>query len=352
MADNIKIKNIYYMLAYAFQSLRESEYDSISGEEFDHIHDLFTAILIQGVSNQIRRGLYREYIPRDLELSGLRGRILVSESIKQQTLRQRKLVCSFDEFTTDTLHNQILKAAMRLLLRSGTVKLDNRRQLRKLLLFFGDVTDIAPSAIRWGGLKYHRNNAAYRMLINICHLVIKGLLLTTEPGDYRLAQWLNDGQMHRLFEKFVLAYYKKEHRELDVSASQINWDLTKEEERTFLPIMQTDITMAKGDKILIIDTKWYSQAMQMRTAYDSVTFISSHLYQIYAYVKNMDRKATGNVAGALLYAKTDETITPNNDFVIGGNRFSLKTLDLGKDWSVITGQLDELVSWLTLEKTG
>lgn len=349
MADNIKIKNIYYMLAYAFQSLGEPEYDSISGEEFDHIHDLLAAILIQGVSNQIRRGLYRDYVPRELQLSGLRGRILVSESIKQQTLRQRRLVCSFDEFTTDTLHNQVLKAAMRLLLRYGTIKVDNRRRLRKLLLFFGEVADIEPSAIRWSRLKYHRNNAAYRMLINICHLVIKGLLLTTEPGDCRLAQWLNDGQMHRVFEKFVLAYYKKEHHELNVSASQINWDLADEEDRTYLPIMQTDITLARGDKVMIIDTKWYSRAMQKRAAYDSVTFISSHLYQIYAYVKNMDRKATGNVAGTLLYAKTDEAITPNDDFIIGGNKFSLKTLDLGKDWRVITAQLEELISWLMLE---
>ena len=337
------------MLAYAFQSLKESEYDSISGEKFDHVHDLFAAILVQGVSNQIRRGLYREYTPKELKLSGLRGRILISRSIKEQTLRQRKLVCSFDEFTTDTLHNQVLKAAMRLLLRFGTVKADNRRQLRKLLLFFGDVTDIAPSAIRWSGLKYHRNNAAYYMLINICHLAIKGLLLTTERGEYRLAKWLNDGQMHRLFEKFVLAYYKKEHHELNVSASQINWDIVGEADRTFLPTMQTDITLTRGDKTLIIDTKWYSQAMQKHAMYDRVTFISSHLYQIFAYVKNMDRYDTGNVAGTLLYAKTDETITPDSDFIIGGNRFNLKTLDLGKDWSAITDQLEELVSWL---KTG
>lgn len=348
MADNIKVKNIYYMLAYAFHALQESEYDSIAGEEFDHIHDLLAAILIQGVSNQVRRGLYREYISNELLLSGLRGRILISESIKQQTLQQRKLVCSFDEFTVDTLHNQVLKAAMRLLLRFGSVKVNHREQLRKLLLFSGDVADIAPSAIGWNRLKIHRNNAAYHILINICHLVIKGLLLTTEHGDYRLAKWLDDGQMHRLYEKFVFAYYKKEHRELNVSAAQIEWNVPKGADRTFLPRMQTDITLTRGDKILIIDTKWYSQTMQKHSMYDSTTFISNNLYQIYSYVKNMDQYATGNVAGTLLYAKTDEMITPDNDFIIGGNRISLKTLDLGQDWSIVIRQLDEMVSWLAM----
>jgi len=32
--------------------------------------------------------------------------------------------------------------------------------------------------------------------------------------------------------------------------------------------------------------------------------------------------------------------SPNEDMTIGGNRISLKTLDLGMDWKAITAQLD------------
>jgi hypothetical protein len=66
--------------------------------------------------------------------------------------------------------------------------------------------------------------------------------------------------------------------------------------------------------------------------------------------KNSDKGATGNVAGVLLYVKTDEAISPNNDFNIGGNRISLKTLDLNREWSVITEQLDKLCAWLGSEE--
>lgn len=90
--------------------------------------------------------------------------------------------------------------------------------------------------------------------------------------------------------------------------------------------------------------------MQKNSQYDNTTFISGNLYQIFTYVKNKDSAATGNVAGVLLYAKTDEAITPDNDYVIGGNRISLKTLDLGRDWSEITKQLESLCSWLELEQ--
>lgn len=37
------------------------------------------------------------------------------------------------------------------------------------------------------------------------------------------------------------------------------------------------------------------------------------------YVKNLDKDNTGNVAGMLLYARTQEQITPNNKYSMGGN---------------------------------
>jgi 5-methylcytosine-specific restriction enzyme subunit McrC len=86
--------------------------------------------------------------------------------------------------------------------------------------------------------------------------------------------------------------------------------------------------------------------MQHNSLYDSRTFISSNLYQIYTYVKNSDVGATGKVAGVLLYAMTDEDITPNEDMTIGGNRISLKTLDLSSNWEAITAQLERLCDWL------
>jgi 5-methylcytosine-specific restriction enzyme subunit McrC len=86
--------------------------------------------------------------------------------------------------------------------------------------------------------------------------------------------------------------------------------------------------------------------MQYNSLYDSRAFISGNLYQIYTYVKNSDSDASGNVAGVLLYAMTDEAVTPNEDMIIGGNRISLKTLDLSREWVSITVQLDGLCDWL------
>jgi 5-methylcytosine-specific restriction enzyme subunit McrC len=345
MADNHKIKNIYYMLSYAYQTLSETGYNNVASEDYDNIHNLFAAILIHGVGSQVKRGLHRDYISHEDDLPGLRGQIRISESVKRQTRPKGRLVCAFDEFTENSLHNQVLKSVIMLLLRHGNVKTESKKSLRKLILYFAHVENIVPSDIRWDALKYHRNNASYRMLIEICRLTVEGLLLTTEAGVHKLATWIQDEKMYYLYQRFVFAYYKRHHSELNPSAAHIDWDITVGEKSEYLPRMETDITLQNGDKKLLIDTKYYRKTMSYNQ-HGGMKYDSSHLYQIYTYVKNSDRNNSGNVAGVLLYAKTDEDITPDEDLLISGNKISLKTLDLNRDWTGITEQLNNLCAWL------
>ena len=44
MSSNIRIKNIYYMLSYAYQNLKEAGFKNIEYENFENIHDLLAAI--------------------------------------------------------------------------------------------------------------------------------------------------------------------------------------------------------------------------------------------------------------------------------------------------------------------
>lgn len=344
MAENIRIKNIYYMLSYAYQALAEDAYMSLATEDFDNIHNLFAAILVGGVSLQVKRGLHRSYLSETEELSSLRGKIDVTDSVRRQTMLAKRMVCTYDVFSEDTQLNQILKATMLLLMRQGDVQIGHRKTLRKLILYFGDVQDVSPRDVRWDAVRFHRNNTSYRMLIGICWLVIKGLLLTTDTGEHQLASFLDDQRMHSLYERFVLGYYKKEHPQLKASASHIEWDVPDEYDKTFLPAMKSDITLSNGEKMLIIDTKYYGKSMQHHSMYDHIALISGNLYQIYTYVKNKDRDATGNVSGMLLYAKTDEAITPDEDYLMGGNRVAAKTLDLDRDWEGIRQQLDMIAN--------
>lgn len=69
------------MLTYAFQILRQSNYEEVSSEAFEKIEDLFAEILAKGVSRQIKQGLYRTYVTKNESLSVMRGKLNISGTI-------------------------------------------------------------------------------------------------------------------------------------------------------------------------------------------------------------------------------------------------------------------------------
>ena len=82
----IKIQNVYYMLSYAFQTLKEQGYKDVATEQFNNVAELCAAILIKGVTLQIKRGLGRDYISETDTLPGIRVKINITESIKTQSI--------------------------------------------------------------------------------------------------------------------------------------------------------------------------------------------------------------------------------------------------------------------------
>lgn len=338
----IPVQNIYYMLAYAFQVLNENGYKDIATEQFDNMGELCAAILAKGISVQLKRGLGKEYVSQTEPMSSLRGKIDIAESIKTQSMLRKQLVCTYDDFTVNSYMNRILKSTMELLIRSDISKV-RKKDLRKLLVFFGDVDSIDVYDINWR-LQYNRNNQSYRMLISICYLVVKGLLQTNTAGITKLMDFLDEQRMCRLYEKFILEYYRREHPEVKASASQIPWQLD-DDFGAMLPVMQSDIMLSKGSATLIIDAKYYGHTTQSQ--YGVNTLHSGNLYQIFTYVKNKDAEygdQPHTVSGMLLYAQTDEVVQPNHVYHMSGNKITVRTLDLNLPFSDIAKQLDGIVA--------
>ena len=339
---SIFIKNIYYMLAYAFTTLTPSQDDEIAAEEFDNIHNLFAAILAKGIGQQLKQGLYREYLNRKEDIPVMRGKIDIPGTIKNKLARKQVLTCEYDELSENNLLNQILKTTVMLLIRHAKVDAKYKSDLKKEMLFFTSVDTIEPASIKWTSIRFQRSNQSYRMLISLCQFILEGMLLTTDQGEYKMASFIDEQRMCRLYEKFILEYYNKEYPVLSVRASQIPWALD-DGIGTMLPVMQSDITMSFGTKVLIIDAKYYAHTTQVQ--YDKHTLHSNNLYQIFTYVKNKDSEfgeKPHEVSGMLLYAQTDEAVQPDNTYMMSGNRISVKTLDLNCSFTFIAAQLNSI----------
>lgn len=336
----IPVRNIYYMLAYAFRAFENSRFQSLGEEKFDNSCDLCAAILARGVEHQVKKGLGRTYSEQTEPLSTLRGRIEVAESLKTGTVTRRQLVCTYDEFGPDTPTNRIVKATMLYLLTCPAVGDERKRSLRKLLPYLAAVADIDPRHADWQ-IRLGRNDQTYRLLLFICRLVRDGLLMT-ENGRRTIPGYFDDQVAHKLYERFILEYYRKEHPEISANAEQVPWagvDTTAE----LLPVMQTDITLRKDAQVLIIDAKYYTRMTQAHFGVHSLH--SNNLYQIFTYVKNMQETLGADaprVSGMLMYARTDERILPDSDYLMSKNPISVRSLDLSCDFESIRAQLDKV----------
>ena len=237
---------------------------------------------------------------------------------------------------------------MHFLLIDGGVYPERKVALKKILVFFDGIDLLNPSEIQWSRLHYQRNNQNYEMLMNVCYFVIDGMLQTTEKGEYKMAAF-SDEHMARLYEKFILEYYHQHHTYLtEVKAGQVKWNLVGDNSEPmirFLPIMQTDIMLRLNEKILIIDAKYYGNSLATNSMFGNKTIHSNNLYQIYTYVKNQQANQNKEISGMLLYANT-EGDNPDIDYRLGGNKISVKTLDLNCDFTYIASQLNKiLLEW-------
>lgn len=340
---SILIKNIYYMLAYAFSAFNLGEYKDIETEKFENIHNLFAALLSKGIGKQLKQGLYREYLNQKEDLAVVRGKIDMTGSIKNLVSKKQVLTCEYDVLSENNLLNRIVKTTVFLLLKKADVEQKYKDTLKKEMLFFSNVDTIDLRTVRWSSIRFQRGNNSYRILIGICWLIIEGMLLTTENGDYRLSSVINERSMHQLYEKFLLGFFAKECPQVKTSSPEIRWALD-DESHFLLPKMQSDIMLSKGNTVLIIDAKFYGKTIAHQ--FNSNSLHSANLYQIFTYVKNKDAEFTNNdycVSGMLLYAATNEILQPDFTYMMSGNKISARTIDLNQDFSTISSKLKNIV---------
>ena len=179
----IPIKNVFYMLAYAFRALDRKAYRPLESEDFANAEDLLAAILILGVEEQFKRGVSRAYIEEEAPLSAVKGRLLIEESIRT-CRRNARLVCARDEFSVNAYMNRILVTAMQALVRSEEVASARRKALRASLCMLWEVTPLDPRNILWN-FRYDRNNQTYRLLMYVCRLVLEDRLPAQSDGRSR-----------------------------------------------------------------------------------------------------------------------------------------------------------------------
>lgn len=335
--EHIPVRNLYYLLAYAFRSLHLAAWQKAGTEPFRDVQNLFAALFAEGIGWQLKQGLPRDYVRRRDDLPGLRGRLYMPGVIADRAARRPRLACEYDEFSENHLLNRILRAAAEALLRAPRAERQYKVILRRELAYFSGVNAADLSRVPWSRLAFPRRGGHVEWLVHLAELLTKGLLMTEERGGVRLRETLTDDALARLYEKFLLGWFRWHFPQLHPESRRIPW--AAEGEEAYLPAMQSDVTLSDGTRELILDAKCYSRTMQEH--WGRRTQHSHNLYQIFTYVKNREALPgpARTVSGLLLYARTDEAVQPAQTYRLAGSRIDVRTLDLTGDFSRIESAL-------------
>jgi 5-methylcytosine-specific restriction enzyme subunit McrC len=145
-----------------------------------------------------------------------------------------------------------------------------------------------------------------------------------------------------LFENFVRNFYRIEMAGFDVRSEQLNWRWKADSEGSekLLPRMLTDISLNSGTRKIIIDCKFTPEATQQH--YEAETLRSAHLYQINAYMDNLEGECADACEMMLLYPTVDLPLSAT--FTHKGHTISIRTINLDQPWKNIHQDLLALVA--------
>jgi len=344
-AAAIPIENLYYLLCYAWNRLDEGKIVHVDGMEGNELPNLFAQVLIHATQHLLKDGLDRGYEAVSDDMTCLRGRVNFSESLKRSLFIQGKAHCSFDELTHNVLHNRLLKGTLRRLAATEYLEPDLRSQLIRLHRRLDGIEEITPSRLAFRTVQLHRNNAFYAFVMNICELVSSSLLVHERPGSYRFRDFIRDEErMAKVFEDFVFNFFRLEQSEYTVTRDRIEWDtaMTSPGARELLPEMRTDTSLRSPSRTIIIDTKYYMAALSEN--FGKERFRSEHLYQMFAYLKNLERREGPDsfAEGLLLYPAVSKSL--DFAFKVQGHSIRLATINLNQSWSLIKQDLLNLLA--------
>jgi len=350
----IPIQNLYYLLCYAWGLPEQRDWVSVDAKSCPAVVDLLSRLLTKAADVLLKRGVAKEYRTHQEEISSIKGKFELAQTLKRNRYREGKTICTLDELTGNILLNQIVYASMYRLLGNKEMDRDVRRDLRRTFLRFPKVEIIALSHSVFKDVRLNRNNRFYRLILNVCELLYERLLPEqNRPGEYKFLDFTRDeNKMNAIFESFLLNFYRQECAQdyPIVKRSIIHFQLTALEanDENVLPEMITDVTLdnPESGKRVILDAKYYKEMLSARFE-TSKKLRRDHISQITSYVSNQEDNAvpyTFSTKGIMVYPKTgiqEETF----NFAQEAHQYRFCTVDLAQDWHMIHQRLLNIIQF-------
>ncbi len=346
---NIPILNVYYLLCYAWGRVQERDTTRLASlGDLSTVQDLLGKVLAHGVNHLFRRGIDRGYVERREDLTGIRGKLAVSETAKRALRLHGRAACDFEELSVNILPNQILRTSLHGL-RDRSLRLDRSVHGEVTLAYrrLDGVSRIHLKKNTFGQVQFGGSRRLYQFLLSVCRLLYESSLVGESTGrtvfrDFRR----DDATMWALFEEFVAGFYQREQRVYRVNPRgrrQIKWaDAYTDDDvnRGRIPAMIADVVLESPHRRIILDTKYYTDSLSSGRGSGTGKLKSRNLYQLLAYLRN--RQATrprgAKHDGILLYPQVgNEPLRAK--IRLEGFWIRARTVNLNQDWRRIHDEM-------------
>lgn len=247
----------------------------------DTLLEVLIAVFCSKLTDVLRHGMPRSYVHHEDDLPALRGRLDVQRQFTALAASPQKLACRFEEFSSDIVLNQVMKAAVGRLARISQSPA-NQRRLRELAHVYTDVATVQAKALRWDAIVLDRTNHRWGAMRDLARLLLAGDFQTTSQGSssgFSLLFAMND-----LFEAFVAKMLARALRGSDlhvVAQDRRLYCLTDPSGARRFQV-RPDIVVRRGfETVMIIDTKWKRISARIDDPKQGVS--QADVYQMLAY---------------------------------------------------------------------
>ena len=199
--DNVTLRNrLIHMLAVAWDIRIDMGAIAQLGWQRDTLLELLIRLYCSKLVDAVRQGIPQQYTDHEDDLPTLRGRLDVTRQFSTLAVSPQKLACRFDARSPDIALNQVMRATISKLSRLAQAP-DNQRTLRELSFAYADISEVAPSALRWDLIVLDRTSTRWRELVAMARLFLADQHQQTSAGPV-------DGyallfEMNVLFEEYV-----------------------------------------------------------------------------------------------------------------------------------------------------
>jgi len=350
----VSIRNIWLLLLYASDLFAEVEHRrKAQGREEtpDDILEVIAEILVHFVREKLLRGLTRSSMPRQADLSRVRGSIDMLRTECRQLLAKGLVACRFHEPTLNTPRNRLIRVALE---KGAHFKSESpiRKKCRDYssLLYRMGVSDDLPDRATLSKEVYGINDKEDRQAVAAAKLLLDMSMPDDQAGkEPLLSPEESDGWLRKLFENAVRGFYNvavSDHWHVSKTNVTQGWFIDEMSDATerYLPRMELDMVLTSKERQekIIIDTKFTS--LLKPGWYKNDTLSSAYIYQMYAYLRSQEE--SGNIMdkyskGILLHPVTDKS--EKFSLTMQGHTFVFATVNLNAPSKNIRRELLELV---------